>query len=218
MSHLASYVQCFATAVAQHNPLSAAIVSPSRNAFATEDSAEGKQVSKSGFQVRGAFVNMISMFERRDRAYGVLSNLGSRTIAGKGVCELARDLSDIKTQFVRDRLKETKWADRSYIGILMHLEGSVELSIRGQSPGWAGGMMYAKMRVDYPVEYKCIKREMTEGIRTSFDEFINMQVDHDHEVAQREIEAAERSIREWDEEFGRQDELQRQWRELGGKN
>ena len=59
---------------------------------------------------------------------------------------------------------------------------------------------------------------MTEGLRTSFDEFINMQVDHDHDVAQREIEAVERSMKEQDERRRREAELEKQWRELGGKD
>lgn len=130
----------------------------------------------------------------------------------------ARDYGSIKTQFVRDRLRETKWEDRGYIDILMHLENSVALSMRKQSPGWAGGMMYALMCKDYPVEYKCIRREMEEGIRTSFDEFINMQVDHDHEAAQRQIEAVERGMQEEDKRRRKEAELEQQWRELGGKS
>ena len=135
----------------------------------------------------------------------------------KKTSELARGYDDIRTQFVRDRLKETKWEDRGYIDVLMHLEDSVALSMRGKSPGWAGGMMYALMSKDYPVEYKCIRREMEEGIRTSFDEFINMQVDHDHEAAQRQIEAVERGMQEAEEQRKKQAQLEQQWRELGGR-
>ena len=135
----------------------------------------------------------------------------------KKECQSARDYGSIKTQFVRDRLKETKWEDRGYIDILMHLENRVALSMRKQSPGWAGGMMYALMCKDYPVEYKCIRREMEEGIRTSFDEFINMQVDHDHEAAQRQIEAVERGMQEAEDQRKKQAQLEQQWRELGGR-
>ena len=135
----------------------------------------------------------------------------------KKECQSARDYGSIKTQFVRDRLRETKWKDRGYVEILMHLEDSIELSMRGKSPGWAGGMMYALMCKDYPVEYKCIRREMEEGIRTSFDEFINMQVDHDHEAAQRQIEAVERGMQEAEEQRKKQAQLEQQWRELGGR-
>jgi hypothetical protein len=135
----------------------------------------------------------------------------------KKTSELARGYDDIRTQFVRDRLKETKWEDRGYIDVLMHLEDSVALSMRGKSPGWAGGMMYALMSKDYPVEYKCIRREMTEGTRTSFDEFINMQVDHDRAVVQREIEAVEHDMQDQDESRRREAEREKQWREFGGK-
>jgi len=136
----------------------------------------------------------------------------------KKTCQSARDHGSIKTQFVRDRLKETKWENRSYIDILMHLEDGIELSMRGKSPGWAGGMMYAKMRKDCPVEYECIRREMREGISTSFDEYVNMLVNHDREVARREIEAVERDLREQDESRRKEAELEQQWRELGGKS
>ena len=135
----------------------------------------------------------------------------------KKECQSARDYGSIKTQFVRDRLKETKWEDRGYIDILMHLENRVALSMRKQSPGWAGGMMYALMCKDYPVEYECIRREMEEAVRTSFDEFINMQVDHDHEAAQRQIEAVERGMQEAEEQRKKQAQLEQQWRELGGR-
>lgn len=133
------------------------------------------------------------------------------------MCELARDLNKIKTQFVRDRLQETKWEDRGYIETLMSLENSIELHMRGRSPGWAGGMMHAIMRKDYPVEYTCIRREMEEGIRTSLDEFVKMKADHDQEVAQRKIEALERDMQAQDEQRSREKELRKQWCELGGK-
>jgi hypothetical protein len=73
------------------------------------------------------------------------------------------------------------------------------------------------MSKDYPVEYKCIRREMTEGTRTSFDEFINMQVDHDRAVVQREIEAVEHDMQDQDESRRREAEREKQWREFGGK-
>lgn len=135
----------------------------------------------------------------------------------KRTCQTARGYDSIRTQFVRDRLKETKFEDRGYIDVLMHLEDSVALSMRKQSPGPAGGMMYALMSKDYPVEYECIRREMKEGIRTSFDEFINMQVDHDRAVTQREIDSVERGMQEEEKRRRKEAELEQRWRELGGK-
>ena len=58
---------------------------------------------------------------------------------------------------------------------------------------------------------------MEEGIRTSFDEFINMQVDHDRAVVQREIEAVEHDMQDQDESRRREAEREKQWREFGGK-
>jgi len=56
----------------------------------------------------------------------------------------------------------------------MCVEQGVELSMCSQSQGWAGEMMQAKMRIDCFLEYECIKPEMTEGKRTSFQGFINI--------------------------------------------
>ncbi|MEA4882749.1 MAG: hypothetical protein VB144_03630 [Clostridia bacterium] len=129
-----------------------------------------------------------------------------------------RSFTGIRTQFVRDRLKETKWENRGYIGILMHLEDAAEITKQGRSWGWSGAMLYGRMKNDYPVEYDCIRREVEQGILTSPDEFMNLKTAHERRVAQLEAEAAERGKREADERRRRAAELKEQWRELGGRD
>jgi hypothetical protein len=136
----------------------------------------------------------------------------------KRMSQLESDYSDIKTQLVRGRLKETKWEDLRYMDALMSLERHVELSIRRQSPGFGGALAYFHLRKRYPVEHECIDREMTQGIRTSFDEFMNMETEHDRAEAQLEIESVERGMRKREESIRKEQELRQQWHELGGKS
>ena len=127
------------------------------------------------------------------------------------------DWSNIKTQFVRDRMKETKWEDRQYIGALMTLEERVEQGMLGKSPGWAAAMLQGRRAAEYPVEYACIEREMTEGITTSYDEFINMLVKRDREAKRRE-EEFDRVERLNQLELARRErESERQWRQMKGE-
>jgi len=80
-------------------------------------------------------------------------------------------------------LKKTEQGNRGYnIEVLMCVEQGVELSMCSQSQGWAGEMMQAKMRIDCFLEYECIKPEMTEGKRTSFQGFINIHANSNHSM------------------------------------
>ena len=86
------------------------------------------------------------------------------------------------------------------------------------SPGFGGALAYFHLRKRYPVEHECIDREMTQGIRTSFDEFMNMETEHDRAEAQLEIESVERGMRKREESIRKEQELRQQWHELGGKS
>lgn len=68
------------------------------------------------------------------------------------------DCNYIKTQFVRDRRKDTEWDGRRYIDALMSLESYAELSIRRQSPGFGGALAHFHLRKRYRVEHKCMHR------------------------------------------------------------
>lgn len=67
---------------------------------------------------------------------------------------------EIKTQFVKDRLRETRWYRRRYIDDLMRLERLIAKSPR---TGWAGAIVYQGLGERYPVEKACIWAEIKEG-------------------------------------------------------
>lgn len=78
------------------------------------------------------------------------------------------DLSEIKTEFLEDRLKETSWANRKYIQQLASLERVI---FKNGPQCFNQAMVYYTLKKRYPVEYECIKKEFTTGILTSAAEF-----------------------------------------------
>jgi len=84
-------------------------------------------------------------------------------------------LRNIKTQFVKDRVKETTWENRQYIVELQRLESIIEQ--RGPH-SMGGAMIFHSLKGNYPVEYECIKRELDEGIFTSPEEFAELKKEH----------------------------------------
>lgn len=120
----------------------------------------------------------------------------------------------IRTQFVRDRLKETRWGRRGYIECLKLLE---KWHAAGGHRGFAAGMWYSAMKRDYPVEDRCIKREIQEGVYTPPEEFRRLVAEWKAE--QRRKKAEERRLRL---ERARQErewlrEERRKWLEAGGR-
>lgn len=82
---------------------------------------------------------------------------------------------EIKTQFVRDRLKETSWLYRGYIHDLQWMEKVVA---NGGPSGYAGAMCYRGLKAKHPVEHECIRLEINEGVYTCGREFRRMLVEH----------------------------------------
>ncbi len=153
--------------------------------------------------------------------YHIHGNHEEESALVKGIVEALTpqmSLARIRTEFVRDRLKETSWDDRGYIEILMHLEDAVDVIRQGKSWGWSGAMLWNRMKKDFPVEYECIKLEMIDGKLTSPEESMRLKTSHVRETARREAEAVERSRREAEARQERQAELREQWRELGGRD
>ena len=60
------------------------------------------------------------------------------------------DCATIKTQFVRDRLKETRWEDREYAGLLMGIE---RLIAQGGVENEAARLLCRRLLRCYPVEH-----------------------------------------------------------------
>jgi hypothetical protein len=134
------------------------------------------------------------------------------------VNELARDYNEIKTEFVRDRLKETSFEDRGYINALMALEIFVDRYMNKKYISSTDGRYFNEISRRFPVEYECIEKEMREGVTTSFSDFINMQVEHDRAERQREVDFEEWRLRRLEEMKCREMELREQWKGLGGKD
>lgn len=131
---------------------------------------------------------------------------------------MARDYNEIRTEFVRDRLKETSFEDRGYINALMALESFVYKQMNKKYISSTDGRYFNILSRRFPVEYECIEKEMREGVTTSFSDFINMQVEHDRAERQREVDFEEWRLRRLEEMKCREMELREQWKEFGGKD
>ena len=116
------------------------------------------------------------------------------------------DYSEAKTQFVRDRIIETPFHERRYIGHLLWLE---DIMFRGGATGWAENVAYAPLKKDYPLEAEAIRRELREGNRTTTEEFRFLQ-----EERRRGLQIEREWWRLFDERRERE-ELQ-QWLRAGG--
>jgi len=75
--------------------------------------------------------------------------------------------TEAKTQFIRDRIKETAFRERQYIYQLLWLE---RIIFRGGPTQWAEGMAYHPMTHDYPIEAEAIRRELPDGKLTAREE------------------------------------------------
>lgn len=69
-------------------------------------------------------------------------------------------LGHIRTRFVRDRLRETSFANRAWIADLLAWEAT---AADGGPVGWAGHVGYGQTRRAHPVECACILRELRTG-------------------------------------------------------
>lgn len=119
-----------------------------------------------------------------------------------------------QTVFVLERLKETSWEDRSYIGDLMYIE---RVLLAGGPRGWAGNMSFHRFRETYPVEITFIRREIRDEVYTSPIEFRRARKEHERAL-QADEEKWQRHNRERQLEEQRLDtERRRKWLEHGGR-
>ncbi len=70
------------------------------------------------------------------------------------------DYSLIQTQFVRNRLRETRWEEREYVQRLMGMERIIS---RGGPRNAAAGVLYDRLVRRYPVEHGAIFSELCRG-------------------------------------------------------
>lgn len=78
------------------------------------------------------------------------------------------DYATIKTQFVQQRLRATRWEDRQYVQELMAIE---RLLLHGGIRTAAARLLYERLVKRYPVEYSAIAVELRRGELTSDAQF-----------------------------------------------
>lgn len=124
--------------------------------------------------------------------------------------QLAEALTRVKTQFVRDRIAETPWHARAYIGDLLHVEGPVA----SNGPhGWAGHVVWHRMTTSYPIEIEAIQQELTVGVLTSSDEFHQRSQEHEAAESRRQWIAGQRAEAREARDLGR---AKTAWKRAGG--
>lgn len=78
------------------------------------------------------------------------------------------DYASIQTQFVLNRLCETRWEDREYIQRLMGIERIIS---QGGPKNGAARVLYDRLVRRYPVEHGAIYSELSRGEVTSDSQF-----------------------------------------------
>mgnify|MGYP001083165850 CR=1 FL=1 len=78
------------------------------------------------------------------------------------------DYASIQTQFVVNRLRETRWEDREYIQRLMGIE---RIICQGGPKNGAARVLYDRLVRRYPVEHGAIYSELSRGEVTSDSQF-----------------------------------------------
>lgn len=123
---------------------------------------------------------------------------------------LAQQLAESKSRFIRDRVRETAWRDRAYIGDLVFME-SVILDHGPHSFG--GGMAFAYAKRRLPVEHDCLMRELRDNVYTPPEEFHNLV------ASQRRLSLVTQQIEQFEEEAKTQEgahQLSAVWEQMGG--
>lgn len=119
------------------------------------------------------------------------------------------------TLFGMHRLRETCWKDREFMEAIVRLE---EFARRGGPiPGNYGSMKtFGKYKGRYPVEWKCLLREVQHGVLTSPEEYRELKLAYEEKV-RRQLEAYRRQRRREDDQKRRQEEKwRRRWIKAGG--
>jgi hypothetical protein len=120
------------------------------------------------------------------------------------------DYTNIRSQFIKDRLRETKWEDRKYIDALLFLE---QILRKGGPSGFAGAMAFRCLSDHYPVELRALRLEISEGKSIDSEVLTAIREEYAMELTRRD-EERNRSRHEQEDDMKR--EYQR-WLELGGQ-
>jgi len=106
------------------------------------------------------------------------------------------DYGTIKTEFVQQRLRETRWEDRQYVQELMAIE---RLILQGGPKTAAARLLHERLSKRYPVEYGAIALEIKRGELTSDAQF-------------KLLSEAQNVVWNWQDEMDRRQEEQKQRR------
>lgn len=123
------------------------------------------------------------------------------------------DYANIKTRFVQQRLRETRWEDRQYVQELMAIE---RIIIQGGPRTAAARLLYERLSRRYPVEYSAIALELRRGELTTDAQF-KLLSDAQHILWNRQ-DALDR-LQEEQKQQRKNEKLDRertQWHRLGG--
>ena len=124
----------------------------------------------------------------------------------------ADDIRGVKTDFLRELIKNTSWSKRGRISGLTDLEHKLVCGVQHR---WASHVSYGNLLVSYPTEYKAMVEELVRCDWLSAERKYDIQSEYrarmESEKKQAEESAGrEREVRERDRE------ALLAWREAGG--
>jgi len=109
----------------------------------------------------------------------------------------------VKSEFIKEKIKNAKWKDSGYIDDLIFLE----YGIRGMGLGWTGGMRYNFLTNKYPKEYKAIYLELNPKVYKRIIEDKKKEAEEekreDEELEREEKEEEEQDKADWVKAGGR---------------
>ena len=111
---------------------------------------------------------------------------------------------NIKSEFIRNKIKETSWEAREYIDDLIKIEDFI---LRGGPHNWSGAMYYHQLKTNYRREWEIIYEELNPK---KYAELIK----HEEEEKERERGEDEKRMQEEEKELERK---RKEWMEMGGK-
>ncbi len=110
---------------------------------------------------------------------------------------------EIKSKFIKEKIKRTRWKDRKYIDNLIKIE---KLAL-GKNFGLVTGYIEINLREDYPKEWEIIYKEVNPK---GYEKMIKRE--------KEEKEREEKEQKEFEEECRKeQEQLKKEWKEMGGK-
>ena len=71
----------------------------------------------------------------------------------------ADDIRGVKTDFLRELIKNTSWSERGRISGLTDLEHKLVCGVQHR---WASHVSYGNLLVSYPTEYEAMVEELTQ--------------------------------------------------------